>query len=124
MAETLYSTDGKGHWVKMVFRSQCRHKVLFADQCQAAYGHDGPCWAYAPDGSYCEEINNRKLDKFDARASMTPPGHKRYVNPIDKQGDRYLSKYERTEVTSKRLIARLERGEIKENESINSPLEA
>lgn len=118
----MYVTDGNGNWTKTVFAKQCRHKVMFADQCQGALGHNGDCWCFSGDGSYCHQTNNRKLKKFDIAGGTTPPGHKSYVHPIDKASEQYQSHSERTVVTSKRLIARLERGETNENESITQPV--
>jgi hypothetical protein len=119
----LYSTDGRGNWTKTAFYAQCEHTVFLRGKCQARLDHEGPCWAYGPDGSYCWDINNQDLKDDDICSGSTPPGHKEYIHPIDKVDEYYMSNPKTVTVTDTQLIERLERGEMEDGESITRPVD-
>lgn len=112
MNRILYTTNGNGIWHETKFAEQCDLEVCFNLKCQSKKGHDGPCWAYKPDGSYVYS-NNHILNKgpWDVAGGSIPPGHRDYINPIDKQLEYYLNSPEVTEVTDPELKEKLENDE-------------
>lgn len=120
-SRTLYSSDGDGHWIKTVWEDQCGEAVFLRGKCQGVKGHEGDHWCYGPDGSYHSEVQG-ELEPHEIRGGSTPPGHESWISPVDKAADYYLTFYERTEVTDAKEIARLEAGNLGENESITQPV--
>lgn len=120
-SRTMYSTDGKGYWVKRVWSEQCEENILFSRQCQGVKGHEGDHWCYGEDGSYHYDVQG-DLEPHDIAGGMTPPGHKSWISPVDKADDYYMSHYTDIEITDPDEIARLEAGEIEDGESINGPV--
>ena len=119
-----YYTDGKGRWVKQEFAKQCKHKVVLSRRCQGVQGHEGDHWCYGTDGSYHWEVNDyRKIKSSDIAGGITPPENDGYISPIDKAKDYYMSNHTETEVTDAKTIARLEKGKIKDGESIDRPVD-
>lgn len=121
MADILYSTDGRGRWFRRKFAPQCPAKVFFWDRCQGVRGHAGVHWCYGPDGSFRWSANKR-CRRHDAAAGSTPPDHKDYVPPAEMAAQYFLCHTKDSEVKNKTLIARLERDETKEGESITRPV--
>lgn len=121
MADILYSTDGHGQWCKRIFAPQCPAKVFFWDRCQGVRGHKGVHWCYGPDGSFRWSANKQHR-RHGAAAGSTPPDHKDYVLPAKMAAQYFLCHHEDSEVKNKALIARLERDETKEGESITRPV--
>jgi tRNA (cmo5U34)-methyltransferase len=121
MVEILYSTDGRGRWFKRKFAPQCPAKVFFWERCQGVRGHTGVHWCYGPDGSF-RWSDNKRHPRHDGCAGSTPPDHKDYVPPKKMAAQYFLSHYKDSEVKNKALVARLERDETKEDESITRPV--
>ena len=53
---------------------------------------------------------------------MTPPGHDSYRTPLEMQVHYYMTHFTDSEVIDPDEIARLERGEMKDGESIDRPI--
>lgn len=121
MINVLFSTDGDGHWWRREWPLQCDQKVFLSGECQGVKGHDGVHWCYHPSGSFEWDKNEDNLHDDDVVAGSTPPDHKDYVSPIDMQDKYWLSHFVDSEVIDKDEIARLERGEMKDGESITGP---
>lgn len=119
----MYSTDGEGHWWRREWAEQCPEEVFMADKCQGVKGHKGLHWCYKPDGSYAWDDNDDDPQE-DGCSGSTPPDHKDYINPVDKQEDYWLSHYTDTEITDPALIERLENDDSPEGDgaSINRPV--
>ncbi len=113
--DVTYHLDGTT-WTKTVYAEQCEEKTfLLGGRCQGVKGHSGDHWSYSLRGEYqhtCE----------DGGCSSTPPGHASYVNPVDKFEERALAFSVHSEVTEPELIARLNRGEYYDGESIDRPI--
>jgi hypothetical protein len=122
MINVVFHKNGK--WTKQEFAKQCSENVAFGDNCQGAEGHEGDHWCYGPDGCYHFELQNwRQLKGHEIAGGSTPPDHDEYVHPKDKVKDYYMSNYTVTDVTDPEEIARLERGEIREGETIDRPVD-
>lgn len=113
MSRVMYIRDHEGNWYRREWAEQCQHKGLFLKQCQGIKGHKGVHWSYRPDGSLVWEDNDDPLHNW--AAGSTPPGHERYVSPIDMQPDHHLSHYTETQVTDPELLAKLESDELDED---------
>jgi len=122
----LYSTDGKGHWIRREWKNQCPHKVFMSGRCQGVEGHEGDHWNYGPDGSYYWEIQDRDdIDDNDSVAGSCPPEHKTYTSPKKMAKHYYMAHYEDTEVIDPKVIARLEAGKTPEKgATITRPVSA
>jgi tRNA (cmo5U34)-methyltransferase len=119
----MYSGDGNGRWWKLEFPSQCEHNVFMAGQCQRVKGHDGDHWCYSGGGSYGWSSSRKDLKAQEVAGGCTPPGHKKWIHPIDKATEYHTSNViDHGEVTNRRLLARLNRGEMRDGESLNQPL--
>lgn len=118
----LFSTDGEGHWWRREWAVQCDQEVFMAGRCQGVKGHKDVHWCYQEDGSFAWDDNDDDR-KHDGCSGSTPPGHKSYVNPVDQIDKNWLSHYTDTEVTDPEEIARLERDEMHEGESITRPVD-
>jgi hypothetical protein len=120
----MFSSHGDGKWWRTDFPRQCPERVTVAGRCQGVEGHAGNHWCYAGHGSYCYVVNRKgkKLKPWDAAAGMTPPGHKKYVHPEKVQKLFYLANAKRSRVTDPKEIARLERGDLRDNESCTRPV--
>jgi tRNA (cmo5U34)-methyltransferase len=121
MADILYSTDGCGRWFKREFAAQCRAEVFFYGRCQGVSGHTGVHWCYGLDGSF-RWSDNKLHPQHGGCAGSTPPDHKDYVPPTKMAAQYFLSHHKDSEVKNKALIARLERDETKDGESITRPV--
>lgn len=119
----MYATDGEGHWTKRVYVNQCGHGFLLGGKCQGAEGHRGNHWRYRECGQYEWHRNDNDKETWQEHIAggWTPPDHKDYVHPIDKQNDYYVAHYEDSEVTDPSLITRLENGELEEDEASTGP---
>ena len=120
LLDTTYYSDGEGGWVKRVWGEQCEEEV-FLDQCQGLKGHDGDHWHYSLDGSYYWSRQRDDPRRGSAAAGMTPPGSKDWISPVDKAAEKYNEFYEDSDVIESELIERLERGELRDGETIIEP---
>jgi hypothetical protein len=123
MAEphVMLSTDGKGNWWRREWKPQCPEKVFIFRQCQGVEGHEGEHWCYRENGSFEWSRDKDHPDYENAASGSIPPDHKDYRTPLEMQQHYYMSHYTDSEVTNPEEIARLERGETREGESINRP---
>src|ERR1700733_6323361 len=121
-SSTLYYLDDDGKWWFRIFPPRCCYK-MFGGECQGVKGHTGDHWCYRPSGDYAHRINTtRKLKKYEPVGGWTPPGHPQYVNPVDKSKDHLLILPDPWQVvTNKRILNRLERRELLDNESLTEP---
>jgi len=102
-----YWTNGEGYWIRREWVDQCPETILITGKCQGVKGHKGEHWYYRPDGSY-RWSDNKDNPKRGGCSGMTPPGHKLYVSPVDKQPEFWGNNYTDKEITDSDLIARLE----------------
>lgn len=128
MKHIMYSTDGKGYWIKRTWMDQCNHKVfLLGGKCQGAKGHKGVHWSYGGDGSYKYEINKNDPESMDERGiagGTIPPDHKTWISPKKMAKKYYLAHYEDTIITDKDIIDRLENDDPPEKDaSVNRPVD-
>jgi len=119
----LYSTDGNGYWIRREWSDQCDESIFMASRCQGVKGHKGEHWCYQPNGNYAWD-DNENDPKHGGCSGSTPPDHKHYIAPIDKQDDLWLASFKDTEVTDPEIIARLENNDPPEGEdaSIDRPV--
>ena len=115
MEHITYYTDGKGKWVKVTTAAQCEKKILF-DQCQGVKGHDYvECWAYKKNGSF-------SYRNPDGGCSISPPGHRTWISPVDKDKDFYIRHRTSEDLTDPKEIERIEAGRTLPNESVDRPV--
>jgi len=125
----LYQKIEDKKWIVITYPEQCNEDILFNHKCQGVKGHKGVHWAYNENGSFHWSINRKEqkkpISKLDAVSGMTPPGHEKYISPVDKYKDYYLFNSEKKEITDPKLIKKLENDEIDANENtlILKPLE-
>lgn len=106
----LYSTDGKGHWIRREWKAQCPHKVFMSGKCQGVEGHEGDHWCYSPWGTYNWELQDQEnIKDTDSVAGSCPPEHKSYISPKKMAKHYYMEYFDDTEVTDPKTIARLEK---------------
>lgn len=117
----MLSTDGKGNWWRREWMRQCPERVFIMDRCQGVEGHEGDHWCFKKDGSFAWSRDKDHSEYRNAACGSTPPDHKTYRTPMEMQEHYYISHFTDSEVTDPAEIARLERGEIKNGESINRP---
>jgi hypothetical protein len=121
-SNVLYTTDGKGRWIRREWKPQCSSKVFFYGRCQGVEGHKGVHWCYSASGSFQWDDNDND-PKHGGCAGSTPPGHKKYVSPVKMQKHYYVAHYTDTEVTDPAIIAKLEKDQPPEKgASINRPV--
>jgi hypothetical protein len=120
----MYSTDGNGRWVRREWAEQCPERVLLGPRCQGIKGHKGLHWCYKPNGSFAWSDNDDDPQE-DGCSGTTPPGHPRWVSPLEKQAECWSNHFTDTEITDPETIARLERDEPPEGDdaSINRPVD-
>jgi hypothetical protein len=116
----MFSTDGEGHWTRREWKEQCPEKVFMAKRCQGVKGHKDVHWCYQPSGCLAWD-DNKDDPKHDGCSGSTPPDHEKYITPLEMLNKLWLNHFTDTEVTEPEEIARLERDEIKDGESINRP---
>jgi hypothetical protein len=122
MKNVAYYTDGKGYWLRRVWKPQCPAKVFIYGRCQGVKSHRGFHWCYSASGDF-EWAANGEVANDDAAAGSTPPGHSEYVSPVKMQKHYYLSHYTDEEVTDKAIIAMLEKDKTPEKgASIDRPV--
>ena len=71
--------------------AQCPSKHwMGGERCQGVRGHKGPHWCYRSDG-WLEQWQQKKDIKgpWDWASQTTPPDHKGYVHPKDKQKEHH-----------------------------------
>jgi lactoylglutathione lyase len=117
----MLSTDGKGNWWRREWKRQCPEKVFILDRCQGVEGHEGDHWCFKKDGSFAWSRDKDHPEYKHAASGFTPPDHKDYRTPLEMQQQYYMSHYTDSEVTDPDKIARLEREETRDGESINRP---
>tara|TARA_Y100000310_G_scaffold334291_1_gene413774 strand:+ start:4228 stop:4647 length:420 start_codon:yes stop_codon:yes gene_type:complete len=125
MRVTYYQV-GKRKWTKRVWGQQCDHKIMLT-MCQGLKGHSGDHWCYRPNGYYHYSVNRSDLDEplkpHDIAGGTTPPGHKDYIHPKDKQDEYYITFHEDSDVTDPELIEKLENDEfVGEDVCIDRPV--
>lgn len=121
LPHVMFSTNGKGRWWKVTWEKQCPEKVFLTGKCQGVEGHKGVHWCYGPCGSFNWDDNENDPSE-EGGAGSIPPGHRSYHKPEKMQKHYYMTQHTTVEVTDPEEIARLERGEMKNNESINRPV--
>lgn len=115
-----YWSDGKGKWWKTVWQRQCPEGVFLAGRCQGVEGHKGVHWRYSPCGSL-RYVDNANDPSENGGSGSIPPGHKHYKPPAELQKLYFMNFKETTEVTESDEIARLERDEVRDGESLDRP---
>jgi len=115
-----FSTDGSGKWWKTEWKEQCPHKSLFG-KCQGVDGHKGVHWSYNEHGSFCYKDNEADSSENGCSGSI-PPDHKNYIAPLEMAKHYYMTHHTSKEINDLEVIARLERGELLDGESINRPV--
>lgn len=121
MKSSMCSTDGKGRWWRRTWEEQCSGEVFMYGRCQGVKGHKSVHWCYSPCGSFCYSDNDDDPTE-NGCAGTIPPDHKTYRHPKDMQKLYYMEFSSDEEITDPDEIARLERGEMRDNESINRPV--
>lgn len=124
-ASISYLTDGEGYWERMVGSDQCPCEWSDSEECQGVRGHVGPHWCYEPSGTYMcwENENDPDNDMAEYPLAYIPPGHKKYISPVDKAQEYYANSSVRSIITDEALIKLLEQGVTpEENASITSPV--
>ncbi len=119
----LLSTDGKEKWWRREWKQQCSEHVFILDKCQGVKGHEGDHWNFTESGSYTWSVNiDRELKGHEISSGMIPPDHESYRTPMEMREHYYMNHFTDSEVTDPDEIARLERGEMKDGESIDRPV--
>ncbi len=121
----MYTTDGKGNWWRVEWAKQCSEEIILYGRCQGVEGHKGDHWCYSPGGDYNHSHNyaEGKLESHEIAGGSCPPGHKSYTNPEKMQKYFYMSSHQKTKVTDKKVIARLENDDPPEKHaSLNRPV--
>ena len=124
-ANITYYGNGKGRWLKRVWRCQCPKKVFFYGRCQGVRGHNGVHWRYAASGDFEWADNDQDPKQNDDKgcAGSIPPGNEGYPSPTKMQKRYYMSHNNDAEVTDPAVIEKLENGEPPEPDaSIDRPL--
>lgn len=93
-------------------------------RCQGVKGHKGVHWCYGLDGTFRWSDNDDDPQE-DGCSGTTPPGHKSYVSPVKMAKHQFMSHYEDTVITDKKIIAKLEKDESPEKTAcITRPVSA
>ena len=120
----LYSTDGKGYWIRREWAQQCPHKMFMTGRCQGVKGHKGKHWCYGPDGSFHCDYPEEEIKKdTDIASEDIPAGHKNWVSPKKMEKQYYMAHHTDLVITDKKVIAKLEKDEPPEpNAYITGPV--
>ena len=118
------STDGKGNWWRREWKPQCNERVFLLDRCQGVLGHDGDHWCFRRDGAFGWSRDKDHPEYEQAASGITPPDHDSYCSPSDMSEHHYMNHFTDSEITDPEEIARLERNEVVDGESINRPCTA
>jgi len=71
--------------------SQCVSKArIWKLRCQGAKGHKGQHWSYDGGGWFHLWPNQRGLRAMDVAHQTIPPGHARYVSPVEMDAEHYI----------------------------------
>ena len=116
-----FSTDGKGRWWRTDWQRQCPEGVFLQGRCQGVEGHKGVHWRYDASGSFCYDDNEQDSSEFGCSGTI-PPDHKHYRTPLEMEKRLFRKFKSMVEVTDPEEVARLERNEINDNESVIRPL--
>lgn len=119
-SHVMFSTDGKGNWKKIEWKSQCSEIVFMGGQCQGFEGHLGVHWNFGLSGSFHYDDNENDPTE-EGGSGSTPPDHASYKTPLEMANHYYMSHSVCMDVTDPAEIARLENGDTTENESIVRP---
>ncbi len=117
----MYSTNGTGVWYKTIFSEQCDEKVFLIGQCQGVSGHKGVHWAFDKSGRFCYSDNESDPSEHGCSGQI-PAGHASYRSPLEMTKQYHMSQRHMIKVTDPNEIARLEKNELMEGESITRPL--
>jgi hypothetical protein len=117
MCNVMFFNNGYGKWIKREWSIQCSEKILFSNQCQGIKGHKDVHWYYKSDGSFAW-ADNKNDPRHDGYSGSTPPDHEKYVTPQSMMEKLWLTNFIDFEVMDKEEIARLEKGEMRDNESV------
>lgn len=117
----LFSTDGRGNWNRREWVPQCNKKVFLGTRCQGIFGHKGVHWNFNPSGSF-QWDDNEEDSTENGCSGTTPPGAEGYKTPLEMQSQYYMNNFKDSDVTDPDEIARLERGEMNKNETIDRPV--
>ena len=70
---------------------QCRSFYLFDGQrCQGATKHTSHHWCYNSAGFLCQWRSSKGLKMHEWAVSITPPGHRNYIEPLEMMKKHYL----------------------------------
>lgn len=117
----LFSTDGKGNWNRREFALQCTERVFFGSRCQGVLGHKGVHWHFNASGSFMYDDNENDSTE-NGCSGMIPPDHKDSRTPLEMQKEYYITNFTDSVVTDANEIARLEKGQMRSNETIDRPV--
>jgi hypothetical protein len=112
-----------GGWLRREYSGKCSKYMLFGE-CVGAKGHYGDHWYYGKDGSYHWYRNGDDpgcLRSKNEAAGMIPPGHKEWINPVQKSEEYHSRIFKDSMVENKAEIERLDRGDLRDNESSCEP---
>ncbi len=123
MSNILFQTGGDGKWFRTEWQSQCPKEVFMGSKCQGVEGHEGDHWCFGPQGDYMWDCDRDGLEDYDAVAGQTPAGHPDYKTPMEMRKHYHMAHYSCDEVTNKKEIIRLDRGEMNDGESITRPVD-
>lgn len=118
----MLATDGNGKWWRREWKRQCPESVFLMSMCQGVKGHKGDHWCFTKSGSYSWGVNIQPLKGHEIAGGSTPPGHDEYRTPLEMQEHYHMNHFVDSDVTDPDEIARLERGEMKDGESIDRPV--
>jgi len=121
MSNILFSTNGDGKWFRTEWQPQCPKEVFMGGQCQGVEGHEGDHWCFGRNGDYMWDCDREDLGDYDIASGQTPPGHKTYKTPLEMREHHHMNHYSCDEVTDEKEIARLERDEMNDGESVTRP---
>lgn len=104
-----YYKNSQDEWVECTQGIQCPHNAyIFPDvKCQGLFEHEGPHWAYDKNGALLQSFNDSCRPHPECASSMTPPGHKDYIEPKELYPQAYNNHWSHKTVTDKDLIERL-----------------
>jgi hypothetical protein len=121
MSRVLFSESHDGRWFRREWVEQCDEKVFLGDRCQGVKGHKGVHWHYKLDGTMAWDDNDDDPQE-DGCSGSTPPGHKKYISPVEMTEHHYRSHFTDSEVTDPEEIARLKRNDTTVDEAVTRPV--
>lgn len=110
----MYSKVDK-KWFRKEWKPKCLEKML-AYPCQGVSNHPGSHWCYSYSGSFIHSSP-------DGGLSMTPPGHKEWISPLEMRECYHIEHFSEEEVTDPEILLGLEDNKPPEKfASINHPI--